>query len=79
MSTETEFTERMPGDAEAAVAIASLTGWRVDDRLSFTLPGDFRTIAARVALIRGDGWLVVEADDGEGFYSICPDWAWGAA
>lgn len=71
--------ERMPGDAEAAVAIASLTGWQVDDRLSFTLPGDWRCIAARVAMIRCDGWLVVEADGGAGFYSIHPDWAWGAA
>lgn len=69
--------ERMPGDAEAAVAIASLAGWQVDDRLSFTLPGDFRTIAARVAMIRGDGWLVVEADDREGYYTIHPDWARG--
>jgi len=72
--------ERMPGDAEAAAAVAQMIGWQVDDRIFFCLPGDWRTIAARVAFIREcDGWLVVEADDGEGFHSIRPDWAWGAA
>lgn len=74
------YTERMPGDAEYRGAIAQLTEHSVGDRLTFSLPGDWRAIAARVALVReSDGWLVVEAEGGEGFYSICPDWARGAA
>lgn len=66
---------RMPGDAEYRGAIAQLTEHSVGDRLHFSLPGDWRCIAARVALVREtDGWLCVEAENGEGFHSISPDW-----
>lgn len=74
-----DVQERMPGDAEAAAAVAQFADWQVDDRIFFSLPGDWRIVAARVAYRRPcDGWLVVEADDGEGFHSIRPDWAWGS-
>lgn len=73
-----DVLERMPGDAEAAAAIAVVGGWQVDDRIVFSLPGDWRAVSARVAYRREcDGWLVVEADGGEGYYSIHPDWARG--
>lgn len=74
----TDVQERMPGDAEAAAAVAALNpGWSVGDRLHFAIPGE-RNRAARVALIREcDGWLCVEAEDGSGIYSIHPDWARG--
>lgn len=68
------FGERMPGDAEAAAAIAALSpGWSVGDRLHFAIPGE-RCRAARVTLIRHDERLCVEAEDGSGFYSIHPSW-----
>ena len=73
-----DVQERMPGDAEYRGAIAQLTEHSVGDRLSFSLPGDWRCIAARVAMVRDcDGWLVVEAEDGSGFYSIHPLWIRG--
>lgn len=71
------YTERMPGDAEYRGAIAQLTEHSVGDRLSFSLPGDWRCIAARVALVRDDGWLCVEAENDEGFYSIHAEWVRG--
>ena len=73
-----DVQERMPGDAEAAAAIAALNlgSWSVGDRLHFAIPGE-RTRAARVTLIRDDEWLCVEAEDGSGFYSIAPNWVRG--
>lgn len=79
-ATSTEATERMPGDAEAAGAIAAMTeaqGWAVGDYLTFRWPGvvDAPT-AARVTAVLSSGKLIVQVDSptlGEsGSYVITP-------
>jgi hypothetical protein len=69
---------RMPGDAEAAGALAEIreqqAGWRAGDLLTFTLParGLDSPTAARVIRVLEDGLLVVECGDGGAMYAINP-------
>jgi hypothetical protein len=69
---------RMPGDAEAAGAVAAIreeqTGWRVGELLTFTLPagGIESPTAARVIRVDPDGLLIVECGDGGAVYPINP-------
>lgn len=79
-ATSTEATERMPGDAEAAGAIAAMTeaqGWAVGDYLTFRWPGVVENpTAARVTAVLSSGRLIVQVDSslpGEsGSYLIDP-------
>lgn len=57
--------ERMPGDHEAAAAIAAMSelgGWSVGDRLAFTAPelGLTKPTAARVCHVFPGGDLLIE-------------------